>query len=212
VVYTLPLIFGITLHEMAYGWVAKKYGDNATSNLSQLTLNPIKYIDLFGTIILPAILAGILLKTGTGFIFGWAKSVTVDPRNYTKPFRDSFIVALAGPVSNLLMAFFWALIIRLGTTVSMNTDSDLRWLISMGFAGISINLSLAMINLLPIPPLDGSRMLATILPRYWAWQYNRLKPYGFYIVIALLYFNVINLLFDYPKFFAEKIFSSIAGL
>jgi Zn-dependent protease len=82
----------------------------------------------------------------------------------------------------------------------------------MGFAGISINLSLALANLLPIPPLDGSRILTGMLPRYWAWQYNRLEPYGFYILIALLYFNVMNVLFDYPKFVAEKVFSSIAGL
>ena len=212
VVYILPLIFGITVHEMAHGWVAKKYGDNTASSFGRLTLNPIKHIDLFGTIILPAILLGILLKTGTGFIFGWAKPIPVDPRNFNNPLRDMAIVALAGPVSNLLMAVGWALIIRLVATISTSTEPNTYPLIAMGFAGISINLSLALVNLLPVPPLDGSRILTGILPRYWAWQYNRLEPYGFYILIALLYFNVLNLLLDYPKFVAEKVFSSIAGL
>ena len=101
VVYTLPLIIGITVHEIAHGWVAKKYGDNTASSLGRLTLNPIKHIDLFGTIILPAILLGTLLMMGKGFIFGWAKPVPVDPRNFKNPLRDMAIVALAGPVSNL---------------------------------------------------------------------------------------------------------------
>jgi Zn-dependent protease len=212
VVYTLPMIFGITVHEMAHGWVAKKYGDNTASSLGRLTLNPIKHIDLFGTIILPAILLGTLLIMGKGFIFGWAKPVPVDARNFKNPPRDMAIVALAGPVSNLLMALGWALVIRLGATIGAGAEAISQPLIAMGFAGISINLSLALINLLPIPPLDGSRILTGILPRYWAWQYNRLEPYGFYILIALLYFNVLNMLLDYPKFVAEKVFSSIAGL
>ena len=100
VVWILPVIFAITVHEVAHGWVAKKYGDNTASVLGRLTLNPIKHIDLFGTIILP----GLLLITGTGFIFGWAKPVPVDPRNFKNPLQDMAIVALAGPVSNLLMA------------------------------------------------------------------------------------------------------------
>ncbi|MFI3179523.1 MAG: site-2 protease family protein, partial [Methylococcaceae bacterium] len=110
VVWVLPVIFAITVHEVAHGWVAKKYGDNTAFNLGRLTLNPLKHIDLFGTIILP----GLLLLTGTGFIFGWAKPVPVDPRNFKRPLQDMAFVALAGPVSNLLMAVFWALIARLG--------------------------------------------------------------------------------------------------
>ena len=213
VVYIVPLIFGITVHEMAHGWVAKKYGDNTASSMGRLTLNPIKHIDWFGTIILPGILLGVILITKTGFIFGWAKPVPVDPRNFKNPLRDMAVVALAGPVSNLLMAVGWALVIRLvGSTIDAGTEPNTHPLILMGFAGININLSLALVNLLPVPPLDGSRILTGILPRYWAWQYNRLEPYGFYILIALLYFNVLNLLLDYPKFVAEKVFSSIAGL
>jgi Zn-dependent protease len=206
--WVLPVIFAITVHEVAHGWVAKKYGDNTASSLGRLTLNPIKHIDLFGTIILP----GLLLMTGTGFIFGWAKPVPVDPRNFKNPLQDMAIVALAGPVANLLMAVAWALVIRLGATIGAGAEAISHPLISMGFAGISINLSLALINLLPIPPLDGSRVLSGLLPSYWAWQYNRLEPYGFYILIALLYFKVLNVLLEYPLFIAQKVFSSIAGL
>jgi Zn-dependent protease len=212
VVYLLPLILGITVHEMAHGWLAKKYGDNTAYSLGRLTLNPIKHIDLFGTIILPAILLGLLLKTGTGFIFGWAKPIPVDSRYFKNPLRDMTIVALAGPVANLLMAVGWALIIRLGATIDTGAEPNSHPLIAMGFSGISSNLSLVLVNLLPIPPLDGSRILTGMLPRNWAWQYHRLEPYGFYILIALIYFNVMNVLFDYPKFIAEKGFSSIAGL
>jgi Zn-dependent protease len=208
VVWILPVIFAITVHEVAHGWVAKKYGDNTASVLGRLTLNPIKHIDLFGTIILP----GILLITGTGFIFGWAKPVPVDPRNFKNPLRDMAIVALAGPVSNLLMAVGWALVARLGVTIGAGTESISLPLIYTGVAGISINLVLALINLLPIPPLDGSRILTGILPSYWAWQYNRLERYGFIILLVLLYTQLLGAILAYPMFIAQKVFFSIAGL
>jgi Zn-dependent protease len=202
IVRVLPLIFAITVHEVAHGWVAKQYGDNTASSLGRLTLNPIKHIDLIGTIILPVL----LLMTGASFIFGWAKPVPVDPRNFKNPVQDMAIVALAGPVSNLLMAIAWVLIARFGVTV------ESQIIIQAGFAGLFINLSLALINLLPIPPLDGSRILTAILPIHWARQYNRLERYGFIILLALLYFKVLNVLLEYPLFVAQKVFSSIAGL
>ena len=208
VVWVLPVIFAITVHEVAHGWVAKKYGDNTASSQGRLTLNPIKHIDLFGTIILP----GLLLITGTGFIFGWAKPVPVDPRNFKNPLHDMAIVALAGPVSNLLMAVFWALIVRLGVTIGAGTEAISLPLIYSGVAGISINLVLALINLFPIPPLDGSRILTGMLPSYWAWQYNRLERYGFIILLVLLYTNLLGAILAYPMFVAQKVFFSIAGL
>jgi len=208
VVWILPVIFAITVHEVAHGWVAKKYGDNTASLLGRLTLNPIKHIDWVGTIILP----GILLITGTGFIFGWAKPVPVDPRNFKNPRQDMAIVALAGPVSNLLMAVGWALIARLGVTIGAQTEAISLPLIYTGIAGISINLVLALINLLPIPPLDGSRILTGILPSYWAWQYNRLERYGFIILLVLLYTNTLGAILAYPMFIVQKVFFSIAGL
>jgi len=207
-VWILPVIFAITVHEVAHGWVAKKYGDNTASRLGRLTLNPVKHVDLLGTIILP----GLLLMTGTGFIFGWAKPVPVDPRNFKRPLQDMAIVALAGPVSNLIMAFIWALIIRLGIFIGTNAETVSLPLIYTGVAGISINLVLAMINLLPIPPLDGSRILTGILPNYWAWQYNRLERYGFILLLVLLYTKILNVILEYPLFIAQKLFFSIAGM
>ena len=206
VVWLLPVVFAITVHEVAHGWVAKQRGDSTAARLGRLTLNPLKHIDWFGTIILP----GLLLITGTGFIFGWAKPVPVDARNFKNPLHDMALVALAGPVANLLMALAWALLARLGVIIGMEAIS--LPLISMGVAGISINLTLALINLLPIPPLDGSRILTGILPSRLAWQYNRLEPYGFYILIALLYFKILNVLLAYPIYIAQKLFMSIAGL
>ncbi|MFI3186033.1 MAG: site-2 protease family protein [Methylococcaceae bacterium] len=208
VVWILPVIFAITVHEVAHGWVARKYGDNTAFMLGRLTLNPIKHVDLVGTIILP----GILLISGTGFIFGWAKPVPVDPRNFKNPRRDMAIVALAGPASNLLMAVGWALIARVGVTIGAQTEAVSLPLIYTGIAGISINLALALINLLPIPPLDGSRILTGILPGKLAWQYNRLERYGFIILLLLLYTNALGAILAYPMFVAQKIFFSIAGL
>jgi len=208
VVWILPVIFAITVHEVAHGWVAKKYGDNTASALGRLTLNPIKHIDLLGTIILP----GLLLITGTGFIFGWAKPVPVDPRHFKNPRRDMAIVALAGPLANVLMAVGWALIARLGVAIGMQMEAVSLPLIYTGIAGISINLVLALVNLLPIPPLDGSRILTGILPNYWAWQYNRLERFGFIILLVLLYTNTLSAILAYPMFIVQQMFFSIAGM
>ncbi|MBL1263271.1 site-2 protease family protein [Methylomicrobium sp. RS1] len=206
VVWILPVIFAITVHEVAHGWVARKCGDNTAYQQGRLTLNPMKHIDWFGTVILP----GLLLLTGTGFIFGWAKPVPVDARNFKNPRKDMAWVALAGPVSNLLMAVGWALLARLGVLIGVGSIS--LPLIYTGIAGISINLVLALINLLPIPPLDGSRVVTGILPNYWAWQYNRLERYGFIILLVLLYTRVLNLILEYPMYLAQQLFFSIAGI
>jgi len=207
-VWILPVVFAITAHEVAHGWVAKKYGDNTAAMQGRLTLNPIKHIDLFGTIIIP----GLLLITGTGFIFGWANPVPVNARNFKKPLHDMAIVALAGPVSNLLMAVAWALIARVGITIGESEESISLPLIYTGIAGISINLVLMLINFLPIPPLDGSRVLTGMLPPHLAWQYNKLERYGFIILLILLYTKVLNVILEYPMYFAQYLFFSIAGM
>jgi Zn-dependent protease len=206
VVWVLPVIFAITVHEVAHGWAARKYGDNTAFAQGRLTLNPIKHIDLVGTIILP----GILLLTGTGFIFGWAKPVPVEPRYFKNPRRDMAIVALAGPVSNLLMAIGWALCARLG--VLLHIEAVSLPMIYMGIAGISINLVLALVNLLPIPPLDGSRVLTGILPPRLAWQYNQLERYGFIILLLLLATGALGAILAYPMYIIQQLFFSIAGL
>jgi len=206
VVWILPVIFAITVHEVAHGWVARKYGDNTAYAQGRLTLNPIKHIDLVGTIIIP----GLLLLTFTGFVFGWAKPVPVDPRNFKNPRRDMAMVALAGPVSNIIMALLWALIARLGGLLEIEFIT--MPMIYMGIAGISINLVLALINLLPIPPLDGSRILTRFLPIRMAIQYDKLERWGFLIMLVLLYTKVLGLILAYPMFIIQKAFFSIAGL
>lgn len=206
VVWILPVIFAITVHEVAHGWVAKKYGDNTASAQGRLTLNPLKHIDLVGTIIIP----GLLLLTFTGFVFGWAKPVPVDPRNFKNPRRDMAMVALAGPVSNIVMALGWALFARVGGLIAVQAIT--MPMIYMGIAGISINLVLALINLLPIPPLDGSRILTRFLPARMAWQYDKLERWGFLIMLVLLYTKVLNLILAYPMFVAQKAFFAVAGL
>ncbi len=206
VVWVLPVIFAITVHEVAHGWVAKKKGDNTAFMLGRLTLNPIKHIDLLGTIVIP----GLLLISGTGIIFGWAKPVPVDSRHFKNPKKDMALVAIAGPVSNLLMAIGWALLIRLA--IIIESDFVTLPLIYTGIAGISINLILALINLIPIPPLDGSRVLSAFLPSKWAWRYNQIERYGFIILMALLWSGGLSYLLGQPMFIAQKLFFSIAGL
>ncbi|MDX8126270.1 site-2 protease family protein [Methylomonas sp. EFPC1] len=206
VVWILPVIFAITGHEVAHGWVAKKLGDNTAADQGRLTLNPLKHIDVLGTLIIP----GLLLLTFTGFVFGWAKPVPVDPRAFKKPRQAMAIVAVAGPLSNLLMAAAWALLSRIGVMLEIEYISFP--LIYSGVAGISINLVLALINLLPIPPLDGSRILSGVLSDYWAWQYNRLERFGFIFLLILLATDVLQYLLAYPMYYAQQLFFSLAGM
>ncbi len=206
IVWLLPVVLAITVHEVAHGWVAKKYGDNTAYAQGRLTLNPIKHIDWFGTIIIPCL----LLITFTGFIFGWAKPVPVDPRNFKNPRRAMSVVAIAGPLSNLVMAIGWALLARLG--VMINIEYFTMPLIYTGIAGISINIVLMLINMLPIPPLDGSRVLSGFLPARLAWQYNKLERIGFFILLGLLWSGVLTMLLGYPMFYAQQMFFSLAGI
>lgn len=206
VVWILPVVFAITVHEVAHGWVAKKQGDPTASMLGRLTLNPIKHIDLLGTIIIP----GLLLLSSTGFIFGWAKPVPVNSRNFKNPKKSMALVALAGPLSNLLMAIGWALIARLGVVIELESVS--LPLIYTGIAGISINLVLALINMIPIPPLDGSRIVSGILPDKWARQYNRLERFGFIFLLILLWSGGLSAVLGYPMYYAQQLFFSLAGI
>ncbi len=206
VVWVLPVVFAITVHEVAHGWVAKKRGDKTAWMLGRLTLNPIKHIDLIGTILVP----GLLLISGTGFIFGWAKPVPVNMRNLKNPVPDMALVAAAGPLSNLLMAVAWALFGRMGAI--LNIDTVTAPMMYMSVAGISINLVLALLNLLPIPPLDGSRILSALLPGRLAWHYSRIERYGFFILLFLLMSGALSSLMGHPLFMAQKLFFSLAGL
>lgn len=187
VVAVLPVIFAITVHEVAHGWMARQLGDPTAMMLGRLTLNPIKHIDPIGTIVVP----GVLLATG-GFLFGWAKPVPVTWENLRHPRRDMALVAAAGPISNLLMALFWALVVKFALILGPSAgwwSMPLAW---MGMVGISINLMLAVLNLLPILPLDGGRILASLLPGPLSWKYSRMEPYGLVILIVLLVSGILG--------------------
>ncbi len=206
VVWILPVLFGITVHEVAHGWVAKQLGDNTAWMLGRLTLNPIKHVDPVGTILIP----GLLLLTSAGFIFGYAKPVPVNDRHFKNPKTDMAWVALAGPVANLLMALGWALLARIG--VMINIDFVTVPLIYMGVAGITINLVLALINLLPIPPLDGGRIMVGVLPNKWSWYYSQLERYGFIILLLMLWTGTLSQILRIPLVVCQQFFFKIAGL
>lgn len=177
----IPLVFAITIHEAAHGWVASKLGDQTARLMGRLTLNPIKHIDLIGTIILP-----IVMKLFGNFLFGWAKPVPVDFRNLRNPRRDMAWVAIAGPGSNLIMAILWAFIYKLLSLTGNNSEGLILALMYMCIYGIQINAILLVLNLIPIPPLDGSRVMSALLPPRVAYKYNKLEPYGIIIIIVLL--------------------------
>lgn len=187
IVFALPLLFAITLHEVAHGWVASKLGDPTAKMLGRLTINPLKHIDPVGTLLVP----GLLLLLG-GFIFGWAKPVPVTWQNLKKPKRDMLLVAAAGPFANLLMAILWALVLQLALILKNQGIAAGTPLGFMGYAGVAINVGLALLNLIPIPPLDGSRVLAGLLPGPAAYQLSRIEPYGFFILIILLSTGILT--------------------
>lgn len=186
IIWAIPLIFAITVHEVAHGWVAYRLGDPTAKMLGRLTLNPIKHVDLIGTIIIP-----ITLLILGGFIFGWAKPVPITWQNLKNPRRDMALVAFAGPAANLLMAIIWACLAKIGLYFTQETIIGLA-LITMGSVGIAINLVLMVLNLLPIPPLDGSRVLSSCLPGRMSYQFNKIEPYGFLILLVLLGTGILS--------------------
>lgn len=206
-VWALPVLFAITLHEVAHGWMASKLGDQTSKMLGRLSLNPFKHIDPIGTVIVP-----IALLVLSGFVFGWAKAVPVDSRNFKNPARDMAWVAIAGPVANFIMAFFWAVIAKVGMILQASTPEVGLFLIYSGIAGISINLILLVLNLIPIPPLDGSRVLSAFLSPKLAWQYNRLEPYGFFIILGLMFLGILQLLLMGPYSAIQQFIYRIVGL
>jgi Zn-dependent protease len=206
-VWVLPVLFAITVHEVAHGWIASKLGDKTALIMGRLTLNPLKHIDILGTIIVP----GILLLLG-GFVFGWAKPVPVTWSNLKKPRRDMALVAIAGPITNLLMAFIWACIGKLGIIMLTHGFPGGLAIQYMGSAGILINLMLMFLNLIPIPPLDGSRVISSILPPRWSYRYNRMELFGFFILIALLATGVLGFILVTPVLRSATFISGLFGL
>ena len=184
-IWVVPVLLAITVHEVSHGWIARKLGDDTAFMLGRLTLNPLKHVDPVGTILIP----GLLLLLQAGFIFGYAKPVPINWKNLRHPKRDMALVAAAGPGANLLMAIGWALLIRIGLLLGETGMA----LVLMGVAGITINIILMVLNLLPLPPLDGGRVMTGLLPGPWAYKFSRIEPYGFFILIALLVTGVLGL-------------------
>ncbi|MGH8715575.1 MAG: site-2 protease family protein, partial [Burkholderiales bacterium] len=181
-IWALPVIFAITLHEAAHGYVAKHFGDLTAYAQGRISLNPLRHIDMTGTIIVPlALLLLSKLFGGSGIIFGWAKPVPVNFSGLRHPKRDMLWVAAAGPGANLLMALFWALVLKFAVSVPESSYALSMGL--MGKAGIQINVVLMVLNLLPIPPLDGGRIAASLLPHSLSYRFSRIEPYGMFILL-----------------------------
>jgi Zn-dependent protease len=189
-IYALPVIFAITLHEAAHGYVAKYFGDMTAYMEGRVSLNPLRHIDPFGTVALPLILLGLAKLFGGGIIFGWAKPVPVNFANLRHPKRDMLWVAAAGPLSNFVMALFWALLVKIGLSLQGNYFA--LPLALMGAAGVFFNIIIMVLNLVPLPPLDGGRILVSLLPQRMAWRVARIEPYGFMILILLLLTGVLG--------------------
>ena len=183
-VYALPVVFAITVHEAAHGYAARFFGDMTADRAGRISLNPLKHIDPIGTILLPAL----TLMIG-GILFGWAKPVPVDFSRLRNPKRDMLWVAAAGPASNLLMALFWAFVINVSPNAPVNYSEPMAL---MGQAGVMINVVLMVLNLLPLPPLDGGRITVSLLPNHLAYKFAQIERYGFIILIVLLVTGVLS--------------------
>jgi len=208
VLWAVPVVFAITLHEAAHGYVAKLFGDQTAWMLGRVTANPIKHIDPIGTILVPAALLMLAKFGGGGFIFGWAKPVPINFGNLRNPKRDMFWVAGAGPMANFGMALLWGILAKATADGAMASDG----LLTMADAGIQVNLMLMALNLLPILPLDGGRIAVSLLPRSLAAGYARLEPYGFMVVIVLLATGVLGQLMRPLLRFGEFLLALILGI
>jgi Zn-dependent protease len=205
--WLLPVLLAVTVHETSHGLIARSFGDRTAELQGRLTLNPFKHIDPIGTILVP----GLMLLLPGGFVFGWAKPVPVDWRNFKNPKQDMAWVAAAGPFSNLLMGFAWALLARLA--LALPADSWIKApLLFMGVAGIFINTILMVLNLLPLPPLDGGRVLTGLLPAQYAYRFSRVEPYGFVILLVLLMTGVLGVVMWPLVQVVLSLLSGVAGM
>ena len=206
-IWILPVLLAVSLHEAAHAWMADKKGDATARLMGRLTFNPLKHIDPIGTIVVPA-----LMIFATGFAFGWAKPVPVDARNLHNPKKDMMWVALAGPVSNFIMAVLWAVFLNISVLFVDSRSSISMFFLLMPVAGITVNVILGVLNLLPIPPLDGGRIMAGILPPAASMQYSKIEPYGFFIIIALMLSGMLSsIIFPVVNLFLI-VLSTISGL
>ena len=201
--YALPILFAITVHEAAHGYVARYFGDMTAHYMNRISLNPIRHIDPLGTIIFPAL----TLMLG-GILFGWAKPVPVNFSNLNNPKKDMFWVALAGPAANFFMAIFWTILL---TRINLFPDDAELFMRVMCLAGIQINIVLMVLNLLPIPPLDGGRIAVSVLPYPWSSYIAGLERYGFFILIFLLITGLLGQILMPLVMFSQSIIFGIFG-
>jgi Zn-dependent protease len=194
-IYALPVLFAITLHEAAHGYVARHFGDMTAHAQGRISLNPLRHIDLIGTIIVPIAILMTTQAAGAGpFLFGWAKPVPVNYSALHSPRKDMALVAAAGPGANLLMALVWAIALKVSVLLPASGFSLPLMLVAQ--AGIGVNLIFMFLNLIPILPLDGGRITASLLPSRAAWQYARLEPWGVPLLVLLLVTNVLSFVLD----------------
>ncbi len=201
--YALPILFAITVHEAAHGYVARYFGDMTAHYMNRISLNPIRHIDPLGTIIFPAL----TLMLG-GILFGWAKPVPVNFSNLNNPKKDMFWVALAGPAANFFMAIFWTILLA---RINLFPDDAELFMRVMCLAGIQINIVLMILNLLPIPPLDGGRIAVSVLPYPWSSYIAGLERYGFFILIFLLITGLLGQILMPLVMFSQSIIFGIFG-
>ncbi|MGE5471449.1 MAG: site-2 protease family protein [Bacteroidota bacterium] len=206
-VSALPVIFAITLHEAAHGYVARHFGDPTAWLAGRITLNPLRHIDLMGTIVIPV---AILLFSAGSFMFGYAKPVPVDFSRLRHPKRDMFWVAIAGPAANLVMALGWAFLLKLAWEMPINAYTVP--LSEMSKVGIIVNCVLMVLNLLPLPPLDGGRIAVSLLPHRLSWKFAQLERWGFPILLLLLFTGILGEIMNPLVVFAARAIESIFGL
>lgn len=188
-IWALPVLLAITLHEAAHAYVANRCGDTTAKMFGRLSLNPLRHIDPVGTILIP-ILVGVL--TSFNFVIGYAKPVPINWTQFRHPKRDMILVTLAGPFANLFMAFLWGGCFKIATYMHPETSMAGLFLLMSARAGMIVNLVLAILNLLPLPPLDGSRVVSSLLPPRQAMVYEKIEPYGFFILILLMFTGILN--------------------
>lgn len=203
-VYALPVIFAITLHEAAHGWMAQRLGDPTAAQLGRISINPVRHVDPVGTLLVPGLTLALGGAMGAFALFGWAKPVPVDARYFRRPARDMAWVAAAGPGMNLIMAFAWALLAKLALMAvgmggpeanvsgQMLTPLGADYILRVAVAGIVVNVALMVLNLLPLPPLDGSRVITALLPPSIGWRYAQLERYGLWILLILLFSGALG--------------------